>query len=117
MEQLQPGLERAVREGDFASVRDQLDNLPPSKIANVISDAPVAEQALLFRCLPRRLATTTFEYLPRERQQGLLKSMANEEVAEILNHMADDDRTMLLEELPATATKQLLQLLSDKERT
>jgi magnesium transporter len=116
MEQLQPGLEKALHEGDFTSVRDQLDNLPPSKIANVISDAPVTEQVLLFRCLPCALATTTFEYLPRDRQRGLLRSMANEEVATLLNPMADDDRTTLFEELPAVATKQLLQLLSDDER-
>src|SRR5215470_17617730 len=116
MELLEPELEKAVHASDFARVRDQLDNLPPSKVASVIGHAPVTEQALLFRCLPRPLATTTFEYLPRERQEALLKSMATEEVAEILNHMADDDRTMLFEELPATATKQLLQLLSDEER-
>jgi magnesium transporter len=116
MEPLQPELDRAVHVGDFAKVRDQLDNLPPSKVANVIGQAPVTEQALLFRCLPRPLATTAFEYLPLEKQQALLKSMATEEVAEILNHMADDDRTMLFEELPAAATKQLLQLLSDQER-
>ncbi len=30
MEQLQPRLEKAVREGNFASVRDQLDHLLPS---------------------------------------------------------------------------------------
>jgi len=116
MEQLQPELGRALHGGNFANVRDQLHNLPPSKVANIIGHAPVAEQPLLFRCLPRSLATTTFEYLPRERQEALLKSMATEEVAEILNHMADDDRTMLFEELPATATKQLMELLSDEER-
>src|SRR4029077_6550804 len=108
MDPLHPELDRAVHVGDLASVRDQLDNLPPSKVANIIGQAPVAEQALLFRCLPRPLATTGVEYLPLEKQQALLKSMATEEVAEILNHMADDDRTMLFEELPAAATKQLL---------
>ena len=116
MEQLQPKLERALHGGDFANVRDQLNNLPPSKVANIIGHAAVAEQPILFRCLPRSLATTAFEYLPREQQEALLKSMATEEVAEILNHMADDDRTMLFEELPATATKQLMDLLSDEER-
>jgi magnesium transporter len=116
MEQLQPRLQKAVHEGDFAGVRDQLDHLPPSTLANVIHNAPVADQPLLFRCLSRPVATTTFEYLPLDQQQKLLKSMANEEVAEILNHMADDDRTLLLEELPATATKQLLELLSEQER-
>src|SRR5262245_19897170 len=117
MTDLQLELEKALRERAFATVRDKLDNLSPSEIANVIGDAPAEEQALLFRCLPRPLATTTFVYLPLDHQHELLKSLANEEVAEILNQMSDDDRTSLLEELPGAATKQLLELLSDDERT
>jgi magnesium transporter len=116
MTDLQSELEKAVRARDFVTVRDKLDNLAPSEIASAISDAPAEDQALLFRCLPRPLATTAFEYLPLDSQHDLLKSMANEEVAEILNQMSDDDRTMLLEELPGAATKQLLELLSDDER-
>src|SRR2546423_1658795 len=116
MQQLQPELKRAVRERDFVSVRDKLANLRPSEIANLISDSAIEDQALLFRCLPRQLAATTFEYLPRNEQRSLLKAMAKDEVAEILNQMADDDRTMLLEELPGAATKQLLELLSEDER-
>src|SRR5215471_2506536 len=115
MTDLQVELEKAMRARDFAGVRDKLDNLPPSEIADLISDAPGDEQALFFRCLPRRLATTTFEYLPLDRQHDLLKSLANEAVAEILYQMSDDDRTTLLEELPGAATKQLLELLSDDE--
>jgi magnesium transporter len=43
--------------------------------------------------------------------------MAQNEVAAILNEMSPDDRTQLLEELPATATQKLLNLLTSKERT
>jgi len=42
--------------------------------------------------------------------------MAKEDVGRILNEMSADDRTMLLEELPAAATQQLLNLLSPEER-
>ena len=42
--------------------------------------------------------------------------MAQEDVAALLNEMAPDDRTMFLEELPATATRQLLALLTPEER-
>jgi magnesium transporter len=41
--------------------------------------------------------------------------MAQEDVAALLNNMAPDDRTMFLEELPAAATKQLLNLLRPDE--
>ena len=115
-EQLNPDLEKAVRARDLMSVRDKLDNLPPSEIAHLISDLPADHQALLFRCLPRRLAAITFEYLPLNTQRELLKALAHEEVAGILNEMSPDDRTSLLEELPGAATKQLLMLLTDEER-
>ena len=46
----------------------------------------------------------------------MLRSLAQEEVAAILNEMSPDDRTMLLEELPAIATRQMLALLDDEER-
>jgi magnesium transporter len=42
--------------------------------------------------------------------------MAHEEVVVILNDMSDDDRTELLEELPAQVTQKLLNALSPQER-
>ena len=42
--------------------------------------------------------------------------MAREDVAGLLNEMAPDDRTVLLDELPATVTRQLLTLLTPEER-
>jgi magnesium transporter len=43
--------------------------------------------------------------------------MAHEDVATLLNSMAPDDRTMFLEELPASATRQLLAMLTPAERS
>src|SRR5947209_10153264 len=116
MSQLQSELQAAVRARDFTGLRESFRKLPPSEIANLIRRIHTDDQALLFRVLPRDLASKTFEYLPRAEQEVLIKSMGQEEVAAILNSMADDDRTTLLEELPGAVTKQLLALLSDEER-
>ena len=70
----------------------------------------------MFRVLPRKDAATVFEYLSHDAQEALLKAMAQEDVAALLNDMAPDDRTMFLEELPAAATRQLLALLTPEER-
>jgi magnesium transporter len=67
--------------------------------------------------MPRKDAATVFEYLEHDAKDTLLKAMAQEDVAALLNDMAPDDRTMFLEELPATATRQLLGLLTPKERS
>jgi len=116
MSQLQSELQAAVRARDFTGLRESFRRLPPSEIANLICRIHTDDQALLFRVLPRELASKTFEYLPRDEQEELLKSMGHDEVAAILNSMADDDRTTLLEELPGAVTKQMLALLKPEER-
>jgi len=109
-------LDDAIRLRDFVGLRDAVDGLAPSELARLIGELPGEQQATVFRVLPRATATTTFEYLPHDKQEDLLKSLAQEEVAAILNDMSPDDRTMLLEELPAAATRQLLSLLDENER-
>src|SRR4029079_17851810 len=47
---------------------------------------------------------------------ALLKTLSKEDVAALLNDMAPDDRTEFLEELPASATRELLALLTPGER-
>lgn len=76
----------------------------------------IEEQVIVFRILPRKLAATVFEYLQLEAQERLLKNMAQEEVTAILNDMSPDDRTLLLDELPASVTRQMLALLTPQER-
>jgi magnesium transporter len=74
------------------------------------------DQVIAFRVLPRKLAATVFEYLPSPAQRALVKTMGQEDVASLLNHMSPDDRTLLFGELPANVTKHLLSLLTPEER-
>ena len=43
--------------------------------------------------LPRKDAAAVFEYLSQDAKEALLKAMAQEDVAALLNNMAPDDRT------------------------
>jgi magnesium transporter len=106
----------ALQERDLLRTRDMLRQLSPMEIADLLSRLPVEDQVLAFRVLPRALAADVFEYMPFEQQEELLKALAREDVAAILNDMAPDDRTRLLDELPASVTKQLLALLTRQER-
>jgi magnesium transporter len=112
----QPDLEEIIHRRDFVALREILKNWSPPDLASLIKTLAPDDQVIVFRILPRQLAADTFEYLELEAQENLLKAMAHEEIASILNEMAPDDRTVLLEELPAAATKQLLTLLTPKER-
>lgn len=101
---------------NFSALRELFSDWPPADVAEVILDLPEDEQVILFRILPHGLAADVFEYLDVDAQQQLLKAMAHEQVVGILNEMAPDDRTALLEEMPSVAARQLIRLLTPEER-
>ena len=51
---------------------------------------------MLFRSLPRDLAGRVFAYLPRDHQEGLLRSLTNEQARAVLKGMTPDDQAVLL---------------------
>jgi magnesium transporter len=114
---LRPEIKELIDSRDFAALRDFFAEWQPADIAELIVDLPEQDQAILFRILPKAIAADTFEHLDVERQKSLLTAMTQEQVIHILNEMAPDDRTALLEELPGPTVRQLLQLLAPQERS
>ena len=110
-------LTAVLRTRDYARLRDMMRNRHAGELAELLTELPLDEQVLVFRVMPRKDAATVFEYLSHDAKDTLLKAMAQDDVAALLNDMAPDERTMFLEELPATATRQLLGLLTPKERS
>ncbi len=113
---LQPEIQSLIDEKQLGILKDILTEWTPADIAELLVELSEKERVIIFRLLSNELAADTFEYIDFETQMELLKSMGREEIAEILNEMAPDDRTALFEELPSTAVKQLIQLLSPEER-
>ena len=113
---LMPEIESLIAERKLSILKEILSDWTPADIADLIIDLPEQDKVIVFRVLPVDLATDTFEHLEFDTQEELLKAVGNEEVAAILNDMSPDDRTALLEELPGTSAKRLIQLLSAEER-
>ncbi len=113
---LQPEIRSLIDTRNFGALREVFHEWPPADVAEVILDMPEDEQVIIFRVLPHALAADVFEYLDFDAQEKLLRAMAHEQVVGILNEMAPDDRTALLEELPSAAARQLIRLLTPEER-
>jgi magnesium transporter len=113
---LEPEIRSLIDARNFAALREVFREWPPADVAEVILDMPEDDQVIIFRVLPHTLAADVFEYLDIDAQQKLLRAMAHEQVVAILNEMAPDDRTALLEELPSAAARQLIRLLTPEER-
>src|SRR5213082_2385638 len=113
---LAPEIKSLIDARNFGALRELFREWPSADVAEVILDLPEDEQVIIFRVLPAALAADVFEYIGVEEQQKLLRAMAHEQVVGILNEMAPDDRTALLEELPSAAARQLIRLLTPEER-
>ncbi|HWQ25178.1 MAG TPA: magnesium transporter [Chlorobaculum sp.] len=110
-----PEIRELIEQRNFSALQRLFNDWLPVDLAELISDLPENEQAILFRLLPKDVATETFEYLEFDAQQNLLKALTQKDVTHILNSMSADDRTALLEELPGTVAQELIKLLSFKE--
>jgi magnesium transporter len=111
-----PEIRELIETRHFSELREVFSDMLPADIAEILVEIPEKDQAIVFRLLPRALATDVFEFLDFDSQKNLIKALGKEEVAAILDDMSEDDRTALLEELPAAAVKQMLSLLSPEER-
>ena len=100
----------------FIALRRRLEGLEPPDLAELIDRLGRDFEAVVFRLLPKELSVSTFEHLPVDTQEELLKALGDKAVAAILDDMSPDDRTGLLEELPGKVTKRLINLLSPGER-
>lgn len=105
-----------IRNRKWNLVRKELAEIHESEVANIIDGLPEAERTVVFRLLPRKNASSIFEYLEPDLQQEIVRGLGKREVASILNDMSPDDRTAFLETLPDPILKETLNLLTDDER-
>ncbi|MBT9130931.1 MAG: Magnesium transporter MgtE [candidate division WS2 bacterium] len=112
LEQIKELLEKK----SFLTLKRTLQSLNPADIAEIIHELPQEERVVLFRLLRKDVAIEVFEFMEFEAQQAFLLTFPEAKVRELIEEMEPDDRTELLEELPAKVTKRLLLLLSPQEK-
>lgn len=111
-----PEVRELIAEGDLATLRETLARWLPADIADLLGDLSSKEDIVAFQCLAPVLAARTFEYLPLVAQEELLKILPEPELREILNELAPDDRTSLLEGISHSEVDRLLTLLTPENQ-
>jgi len=107
-----------IEDKSWKTVKQELANLEPFQIAEIIGRLPKSDQIILFRLLSREQAKETFQHLSYEEQEDIIESLAVNvnKLKELLNDLDPDDRTAFFEELPGEVTQRLIQMLSKEER-
>ena len=105
-----------LRAGRVRQACALLATLPAADRADSLAELPARQLLTLFRSLPVPLATATFMSAPPAMQHELLAGIGDRRLAELLTHLAPDDRTALLAGLPASTVQELLARLPAPER-
>ena len=105
MEQVEDLVERKR----WPDLRDMLCLLEPADISAILSELPEDRLPLLYRLLPKELAAEVFVEMEPEEQELLIKSFSDTELKEVLEELYVDDTVDIIEEMPASVVKRILQ--------
>jgi Mg2+ transporter (mgtE) len=106
-----------IENRSWKSVKNEVGNLEPHQVAEIIESLSKSDRIILFRLLPRELAKETFQHLSHNEQEDIIEGLATnvEKLTSLLNDLDPDDRTAFFEELPGEVTQRLMQMLSKGE--
>lgn len=110
-------LKQLIEEKKFSLIQKELVELQEADIAEFLNELEPKEVLLLFRLLPKSIASEVFVYLDVERQTEISELISEQELKEIIDELYFDDKIDLIEEVPANIVKKILRNTTVKERT
>lgn len=93
----------------YRQLKEILMELNAVDIAAFMEELDSERTVVVFRMLPKELATDVFAELPVEKETHIINSITDQELGEIMEDLYVDDAVDMLEELPATVVKRVLQ--------
>ena len=115
-ERIEDELLRLVEEKKFRELKSRLVEMNEGDIASFMEELDSEKTVVVFRMLPKELATDVFAELEPEQQQQIVTSITDYELGAIINDLYVDDAVDMLEELPANVVKRVLKNSNPEQR-
>lgn len=93
---------------DFRALRAALTPLNEVDVAEFMEHLSAEQAIVIFRTLPKEMASEVFSHLSSETQEYIINSITDQEISAIVEDLYVDDVVDLLEELPANMVKRVL---------
>lgn len=98
-----------VEKREFRKLKELLLDMNEMDVAAFMEELDSEKTVVVFRMLPKELATDVFACLPVEKQQHIINSMTDKELQVIVDDLFVDDAVDMVEELPASIVRRVLQ--------
>ncbi len=93
----------------FVKLRAVLEEMNPADIAAVLDTLDEKEMPLVYRILPKDLASDVFAYMDSDKKELLIRSFSDFELKEVIDDLFLDDTVDMIEEMPANVVARVLQ--------
>lgn len=97
-----------AKEKQFRKLKDLLVEENEMDVAELLTELDEERKVVLFRMLPKNLASDVFACLEVEEQQVILNGITDKELGTIIDDLFVDDAVDMLEELPANVVRRVL---------
>ena len=106
-----------VRQRQFRTLRQELSEMNEVDVAAFIEELDPEKTVVVFRMLPKELASDVFACLELDKQQHIVNSITDKELTNIIEDLSVDDAVDMVEELPANIVRRVLQNATPETRS
>ncbi len=100
----------------FTEIKEIFIDMNPADIAACFSEIEKPNDLVLFRILPKELASEVFVEMDTQMQKNLIAAFSDKELKEVMNDIFMDDAVDIIEEMPANVAKRILSQTSASDR-
>lgn len=105
-------LHSLVEEKKFRLLRDELSTMNEFDIAEFMGELDAQGSLIVFRMLPKEMASSVFAFLEPENKEHIISSITDKELSFIIEELYLDDAVDMLEELPAFICRFLINIFT-----
>ena len=106
-----------VESKKFRILKDELSAMNEFDVGEFLEELDPEKKVVVFRMLPKELATDVFACLEVDTQQHIINSITDTELHGIIEDLYVDDAVDMLEELPANVVRRVLENATPSTRS
>ncbi|MCD8050228.1 MAG: magnesium transporter [Clostridiales bacterium] len=109
-------LKELVKDKEFRKLKFLLERMNEADVAEFLEELSMQQSVLVFRMLPKSTASDVFAFLPVEIQKEIILAITDKELQTIVEDLYMDDVVDMLEELPASVVRRVLENATPETR-
>ncbi len=100
----------------YLELRELFSDINCADTAQILEELPQEKLPLVFRILPKEDAAEVFSYFDSDAQEHLIRAFSDQELKEVLDELYIDDTVDMIEEMPASVVRRILEIAPQEMR-